>query len=297
MNNLPEQLGEAKDRPVGILLYLMAVAHLFREWTRSALLKVYGYVPEPFDQGFGWQKRWWDTAAEKLAPLGEYRYEYIAHVSGGLPQLREMIITNAMAARANIPGKYPYPVYEIASTGAYMTGPTGYSGAMSGARLALYNQASVIAEALGALTSKKFDITETKSVGVFQYIFPADEQRRVWFLNSEGHQFNVGRLLSRMYHNGVDAPGHWEWKDRVGQPDDVFGEPVWVTDTEEEEDVAGIPVLPVPVKLLADETFVRPSPASPGMIKRADPDRLDPTDPHGSIFRLVLKIARLLGVS
>lgn len=292
MNNLPEQLGEAKDRPVDALLYPLQVAHLFREWTRSALLRVYGYVPKPFNQGLGWQKRWWDTAAEELAPLDEYRYEYIARVSGGLPEFREMVITNEMAAQANVPGKYPYPVYQIASTGAYMAGPTGPAGQLSNALLSLHGQASEIRAALVEITGKEFEIFETRGVGVFQYIFPADEQRRVWSLRSDGRQFNVGRLLSRMYYNGVDAPGHWGWKSRAGLPD----EPMWDSDIEEEEDVAGIPVLPVPAQLLADETFVRPSPVSPGMIKRADPDRLDPTDPHGSIFRLLLKIARLLGV-
>jgi len=289
---LPYQSSEVKDRPVDELLYPPKVAHLFPSWFRSALLKVFGYTPEPFSRSFGWVKRRWDSEAAKKDPVGSYAYDYVAFTPGGPPVLREMVITNRMAAMANIPGKYPYPVYEIRSTGAYIAGPAGPAGAMTGARLSLHSQAFAIRNDIAKQCDKSLNLVEVKLIGAFKYVYPLDEQRRVWSLQLEGHQFNVGRLISSMYYNGVDAPGHWEWKDRG----DGFGQPVWNSDISVEEDADDIPVLPVPARLLDNETLVKPSPFSLGMIKRRDPDRPDPTDPIGSVYRLLAKIARAFGI-
>lgn len=290
--NLPYQSSEVKERPVSDLLYGTHVAHLYPSWTRSALLRVFGYTPDPFSRSFGWQKRWWDSRVVGKDPEGEYKYNYIAFQPYAPPVIREMVITNRMAARANIPGKYPYPEYEIQSTGAYITGPEGPSGEMSGLRLSLHSQAFAISKDIEKQCDRSLDVVESKLMGVFHYVYPVDEQRRVWSLQLEGHSFNVGRLLSSMFYNGVDAPGHWEWRDRG----DAFGAPIWFSDISGEEDVDDIPVLPTPAQLLDSETLVKPSPFSRGMIKRRDIDRPDPTDPIGSVYRLCAKIARAFGV-
>lgn len=191
---------------------------LFKRYTRALFYSAFGVQPEPFDVGRD-AKDWFDTTSDLSDPININLYKSLGRNGKGEPVIRQMMLKASIAASLNLPndGAQSYPAYVVAPTTAKRLGP-GELTSQPVNPMFLSSKAEAItlnAEVGGS------SIMDQQSMGGGFSISYNTETRRLWEINFNGRNTNVGLLLTQKNSHGVGAPGHWD----LSQP-----EPVWVFD-------------------------------------------------------------------
>jgi hypothetical protein len=117
-------------------------------------------------------------------------------------------ISNAVAARANVP--VTYPPYKVEPTKAQLiiqrTGHTPLVFEVPDFSLSTEDQANALAAEIGPALALQFQVTLPVAVGAFQ---PNGDTREQFMLTAGLVSGNVGYLLGAKNANGIGAPGAW----------------------------------------------------------------------------------------
>lgn len=250
--------------------YPLTELNLFDRLTRAIYKEKYGEQAPVWDKNRRIQ-RWFDSSAAALPPDEPYIIEYYAQV-GGVTMRRKTVITNAEAATPNLPGRFDYPKYVPAPSGAWtdildsLGKPTGARRYLSNEDLSHYIDAVMIAQQLQSVkgVDSVSDPFETVMGGPYAYRFDETESRRFWNLRINGDNVvSVGRLLKAKYAFGVGAPGRWICDNNYVQ---------WVSDIPVDVGERDLrPEVPIPQRpLKSNERIIEGSPFSGPLVERTD---------------------------
>lgn len=177
---------------------------LFDRETRATFTTKTGKQADAFDPNFQ-IKRWWDTRDySNLGPTGLVEYLYFDPVAHGF---KTMKMTQAEAARPNLPGVYSYPKYVIAPTPAVWvhTGPGDSS-------ITPYDASLLCSEDEATEISKEINggAPAEAPATLGQLLLEWNgETRRNWLIPWNGGHQQASLLLKAKNSAGVGAPGEW----------------------------------------------------------------------------------------
>jgi len=191
-------------------LYGFAELGLFQTYTRETYLASFGIQAQAWDPSRP-SKFWFDSTADTSAAGNVSAYKIFAVDSTGTWALQQLVLPAAEAAAVNLPGAVTFPPYVIAPTRATRGGS-----AQNAMYLSLESDARALMAAFGAT-----GLVDEGATIFYPIVYPPDEPRRSWAILLNGHQQNVGELLSGRNARGVGSPGHW---------DTSQGFAVWVAD-------------------------------------------------------------------
>ena len=150
-------------------------------------------------------KRWTDPSKASLPGDEPANYMVFDPVSGTEVPLR---ITNAVAARANIPASYAHR--SVAPTKAQLmiprTGALPLVLAVPANSLSTEDQADALAAEIGPALGLQLQVTLPTLAATFQ---ANGDTRQQFILTAGAVSANVGNLLAAKSANGIGAPGSW----------------------------------------------------------------------------------------
>lgn len=232
-------------------VYSTVELELFPRLTRESYKTMFGEQAPKFDYGQP-IKRWFDTGVTgstyRMLVLDKKKLELV-----------EITISAVQAEMVNLPGIYEYPAWKPApskvrilfvKTGATTSGSPAEN-------LATKEQAdALVSEVAGAfgVSVSAVTVSENELGEDFQYLYPADDPRRVYRLlvdlgGGRLRTFLVGRLLQEKYRAGVGATGNW-----VRAGNDETANLTWISDIGPTLNWNDLPETPIPMRPLnADE--------------------------------------------
>jgi hypothetical protein len=206
----------AKPKPADEPYSTVALELFARGVTREVYAKEEGKPAPPFDYNLP-VKRWADKTADPSKP---YAFRVLDKKNLVLVWRS---IPGTQAVEFNLPGLYEYPSWKpepdnvkirVLATGALIEG-------VEVSRLAMKEQADALlkeissAFSLAGIAANCIVRERVLDGTAFEYVYPADEKRRVWVISvtfggGEAAEFNAGMLLKEKYRAGVGAPGNWQ---------------------------------------------------------------------------------------
>lgn len=217
---------------------------------RATYQQVTGVQAPIFDPAIGFVKLWSDPAASAVPPTALMTYT-IFNGDQANPAMIPLVLSAAVAAKVNMPGRPGYAKYFVqptAATAVFKIGGNTFPATIQPNTLSLKAQADALAALVGGV------VEDAESRSVFQIdTWPADEPRRPWIVvykddtPSTPNWAYAGDLIADQNKAGIGAPGHW---------DTTGGHLAWVVDPIPDGGDKAYKNMAVPKRALAaNETF------------------------------------------
>lgn len=237
--------------------YTLDALDILPTYTRASYEQAFNVQPPPFDSTKP-VKTWFDST-QPCVTNSSVTYNKMFVDSSGKTSIVPFTVPSCDAAVVNLPGSYRYTDYKPAPTKAFAKCPPTLKNctdiALNPEQLSTLGDAQAIRD----MIDSSLMITELKqSPGAysFVYTYPADEQRRLYYIGNT----NVGFLI-KAKGGMVSSPGKFVSSNNTYS---------WVKDASIDTGVNSTNVLPTPVRALyANESFAA-GPFGLAVIKRND---------------------------
>lgn len=183
-------------------------------FTRASYLAKYGVQAPPRDPRRRLQD-WFDADAASRPQEEKYVYGVHELGAGGVPRLRQMMITNAEAASPNLPGAFVYAMAVVKASGAW-TSMTNEMGETVGKSYLTPNALTEKEQPLALIAELRAqgidvapDPVRADLSGPYSVRYDPEETRKVYNVVIGGGQQNAGLLLQTRNQQGMGAPGRW----------------------------------------------------------------------------------------
>lgn len=207
--------------------------YLTQRLTRAEYEKAFGEQPPPWDASKP-IKRWFDTGI--LAGSKDPGHEVVTYLlyddagagdMSAASRVKSVTMTKLEASLPNLPGIYSYAKFAWAPTTAKLSNPDGSLTVLSPSGLMSREEALAIAGKIKTDTGLTYNVVLSPQYSSWPWVAVwGTETRRWWTLVKDGvvgtgsgkpgDTFDAGYLMSRMYADGVGAPGRFTYDADTG---------------------------------------------------------------------------------